>query len=55
MKSNNKFIEIRMKKRTCYYFDNIFKFEDFDINNIFIDKIPGGNILVYNISHNFDG
>ena len=32
---------------TCYYFDDIFKFEDFDLD-ILKDKKSYENILVYN-------
>ena len=35
--------------RTCYYFDDIIKLEDFDCNNILIDENPHENILMYNI------
>ena len=40
MRSNNKLKEISIKNRTCYYFDDITKFEDFDNNNnhVFIDE-----------------
>ena len=34
MKSNDKFKEIHIKSPTCYYFDDIVKIEDFDLNNI---------------------
>ena len=34
-----------------YYFDGITKFEDFDLDNIFIDEKSYENILVYNISY----
>ena len=34
----------------CYYFDDIIKLEDFDLDNILIDKKPYENILIYNIS-----
>ena len=27
-----------MKNRTCYYFDGIIKIEDFDFDNVLIDK-----------------
>ena len=50
MASNNELKGIYIKSRTCYYFDDIIKIEDFDINNILIDKKPYENILVYNIS-----
>ena len=35
---NNEFKKIRTKNRTCYYFDGIIKFEDFDFDNILIDE-----------------
>ena len=36
---------------TCYYFDDIIKFEDFDLDNISIDEESYENVLVYNISY----
>ena len=30
MESNNELKEIDIKNRTCYYFDDIIKIEDFD-------------------------
>ena len=38
MESNYKFKEIDIKNRACYYFDDIIKIEDFDLDNILIDK-----------------
>ena len=39
----------------CYYFDDIIKLEDFDIDNIFIDEKSHKNILIYNnISYETD-
>ena len=35
---NNEFKKVRIKNRTCYYFDDIIKLGDFDIDNILIDK-----------------
>ena len=49
MKSNNNLKEISIKNCTCQYFDDIIKFEDFDIDNILIDEKPYKNILVYKI------
>ena len=40
-----------LKKRTCYYFDDIIRIESFALNNILIDEKWYENILVYNISH----
>ena len=48
MEGKNKLKEIDIKNRTCYYFDNINKIEDFDIN-IVIDEKPYKNVFVYNI------
>ena len=35
---NNEFKKVYIKSCTCYYFNNITKLEDFDIDNILIDK-----------------
>ena len=51
MESNSKLKEISIKNRTCYYFDNIIKFKNFDIDNILIDEKSYENILVYDISY----
>ena len=48
MESNDKLKEIDIKYRACYYFDDIIKIEDFDLNNILIDEKSYENILVYN-------
>ena len=37
---NNKYKEVCIKNRTCYYFDDIIKLQDFDIDNILIYDIP---------------
>ena len=50
MERNNKLKEINIKISTWYYFDDIIKFEDFDIDNILIDEKSYENILVYSIS-----
>ena len=41
-------MNVRIKNRTCYYFDDIIKLEDFDLANILIDKKSHENILIYN-------
>ena len=51
MENNEKLKEISIKKRTCYYFVDIIKFENFDLDNILIDEEPYKNVLVYNISY----
>ena len=38
MESNDKLKEIDIKNRTCYYFDNIIKIEDFDNDDILRDE-----------------
>ena len=35
----------------CYYFDDITKIEDFDLDNILIDEKSNENVLVYSISY----
>ena len=46
---NDEFKIICIKNRTCYYFDEIIKLEDFD--NILIDEKCRENILICNISY----
>ena len=41
--------EIDIKNRTYYYFDEIIKIEDFDLDNILTDEKSYETILVYNI------
>ena len=48
---NDELKQINIKNGTCYYFDDILKIEDFDIDNILIDEKSYKNILVYNISY----
>ena len=38
-----------MRNRTCCYFDDIIKLENFDIDHIPLDKKSHENILIYNI------
>ena len=38
MDSKDELKEISIKNRTCYYFDDIIKIEDFDLDNILIDE-----------------
>ena len=51
MESNDKLKDIDIKIHTCYYFNNIMKFQDFNLDNILIDEKSHENILVYNISY----
>ena len=48
--SNDKLREIEIKNLKCCYFDRITKIENFDADNISIDKKSYENILVYNVS-----
>ena len=48
---NNELKEVHIKNRTCYYFDDIIKLEDFDLDNLLIDENSLENILIYNISY----
>ena len=49
MKSNNKLKETNMKTWTCYCLDDIFKFEDFDLDNVLIDEKSCENFLLYKL------
>ena len=51
MESNNKLKDNDIKNRTCYYFDDGTRFEDFDLDDILIYEKSHKNILVYNISY----
>ena len=51
MKSNGNSKENNIKNRTCYYFDDIIKFEDFDIDYILINEKSYENIFIYKISY----
>ena len=46
---NNEFRKLCIKNSTCYYFDDIIKLEDFDIDNILIDEKSHEYILTYGI------
>ena len=51
MESNDKLKEIDIRNRMCYYFDDIIKIEDFDLDNILKDEKLFENILIFNISY----
>ena len=51
MESNDELKEIDIKNRTCYYFNDIIKIEDFDFNNTFFNEKSHKNIWVYDISY----
>ena len=48
---NNELKKDCIKNRTCYYFDDINKLENLNIDNIFIDEKSHKNILIYDISY----
>ena len=51
MESNDELKKINIENRKCYFFNDIIKFEDFDLDNIIIDEESYENILVYNVSY----
>ena len=48
---NNELKKVCIKNRTCNYFNDLIKLEDFDIDNILIDEKSQKNILIYDISY----
>ena len=48
---NNEFQKVRIKNRTCYYFNNIIKLEDFDLDNFLTNEKSHENIFIYDISY----
>ena len=46
MESNWELKELNIKNRTCYYFKDIIKFVDFDIDIILVDKKTYENTFV---------
>ena len=51
MESNEDLIQINIENRTSYYFDDIIKIKDSDLDNILIDEKSYENILIHNISY----
>ena len=49
MESNDELKEVNIKSRACYYFGDIIIFQEFDLDNISVDKKSYKNILVYKI------
>ena len=43
--------QVCTKNRKCYYFDDILKQEDFNLDNILMDEKSHQNILIYDISY----
>ena len=48
---NNELKKVPIKNRASYYFDDIIKLKDFDLDNILIDKKSYENILIYDIPY----
>ena len=48
---NNEFKVVRIKNRTCYYFGDIIKLKDCDVDNILIDGKSHENVFIYDISY----
>ena len=48
---NNELEKVRIKKRTCYHFNDVTKLEDFGLDNILIDKKLQENIQMDDISY----
>ena len=46
---NDEFEKVQVRHRTCYYFDDIIKSENVDMDNILIDKKLHENIFNYSI------
>ena len=46
---NTELKKVLIKNRSYYYFDDIIKLEDFDIDNILIDEKSHKNIFIYDI------
>ena len=51
METNDELKVFVIKNGTCYYFDDIIKYEGFDLVNIFKKEKWYENILVYDISY----
>ena len=45
----NELKKVCSKNRMCYYFDDMIKLEDLDLDNILIDDKSHENILIYDI------
>ena len=45
MESNDKLKETDMKNHTCWYFDDVTRIEDSDVNSILIEEKQYENIL----------
>ena len=48
---NNEFERVCFKNLTCYYFDDIIKLKDFNLDSILIEVKSDQNVLIYDISY----
>ena len=48
---NNEFEKVCVENRTCHYSDTASKLEDFNLDNILLDKKSHENILIFDISY----
>ena len=48
---NNELKNVHIKNCTSYYFNDIIKLEDFNLDNILTDEKSHENILIYDISY----
>ena len=46
----NEYKKVSIKNCGCYYFDDIINFEDFDFENIFLDKKLNENFFICDLS-----
>ena len=51
MESNDEVKKNYIKNCNCYYFNDIIKFKDYDLDNILVDEKSYEKVLVYNISN----
>ena len=48
---NNELQKVCIKICTCYYFDDLIKFQDFDFDKILLGERSYKNMLIYAISY----
>ena len=48
---NNELKKVPIKNCPCYYFDDIIKLQDFNLDNILIHEKSYGSIWIYDISY----
>ena len=48
---NSELKKVRIKNRTCYYFNDIIKLEGFNLDKILMREKSHENILIYDISY----